>query len=281
MRFTFLGTGAAEGYPALFCNCVNCSEARRLGGPNLRKRSAALINDDLLIDLGPDLIASIQQFGIDLTTIRYILQTHSHSDHLDANNITCRLPGYTSTQLPPVEWYAGETVFAAAAHMLWQEQLSHEDLAAAKLSLHPVEPGRQFEVGPYRVSSIPATHGGENEPCMLHLIGDGRSTIFYCTDTGPLSEEAWRLLHADGRVIDLVAMDETMGIGGEPDPEHLNMESFLQQLERMRAEGLLAPTARIFAHHISHERNPIHPKLSEIFAPYGVEIPYDGLTIEL
>lgn len=281
MRFTFLGTGAAEGYPALFCNCVNCSEARALGGRNLRKRSTALINDDLLIDLGPDLIASIQQVSIDLTSIRYILQTHSHSDHLDANNITCRLPGYTSTPLPETEWYATDSVFKAAAHMLWQEQLSREDLATAHLSLHSIEAGQQFEVGPYQVSSIPATHGGAHEQCLLYLIGDGRSTIFYCTDTGLLSEEAWRLLHADGRTIDMVAMDETMGIGGEPDPEHLNMDGFLQQLQRLRAEGLLASTARIFAHHISHERNPIHPKLAEIFAPHGVAVPYDGLAVEL
>jgi hypothetical protein len=28
-----------------------------LGGPSLRKRSAALINDDLLIDLGPDIMS--------------------------------------------------------------------------------------------------------------------------------------------------------------------------------------------------------------------------------
>ncbi|MGH2398786.1 MAG: MBL fold metallo-hydrolase, partial [bacterium] len=58
MRVTFLGTAAAEGYPNPFCGCENCRAARRAGGRSLRKRAAALINDDLLLDLGPDLISA-------------------------------------------------------------------------------------------------------------------------------------------------------------------------------------------------------------------------------
>ena len=55
MQLTFLGTAAANAYPEAFCGCANCQQARTLGGPSLRKRSAALVNDDLLIDLGPDI----------------------------------------------------------------------------------------------------------------------------------------------------------------------------------------------------------------------------------
>ena len=54
MRITFLGTAASEGFPNAFCHCENCEGARALGGPSLRKRSSALINSDLLIDIGPD-----------------------------------------------------------------------------------------------------------------------------------------------------------------------------------------------------------------------------------
>ena len=54
MKLTFLGTAAAEGFPAIFCNCEYCKEARKLGGKNIRSRSQTLINDDLLIDLPAD-----------------------------------------------------------------------------------------------------------------------------------------------------------------------------------------------------------------------------------
>ena len=31
MKLTYLGTAAAEGLPALFCNCEFCQKARELG----------------------------------------------------------------------------------------------------------------------------------------------------------------------------------------------------------------------------------------------------------
>ena len=54
MELTYLGTAAAEGFPAMFCNCAHCREARALGGKNIRTRSQALVNDDLLIDFPAD-----------------------------------------------------------------------------------------------------------------------------------------------------------------------------------------------------------------------------------
>src|ERR1700680_3510978 len=58
MKLRFLGTAASEGYPDAFCDCANCRRAREVRGRSLRRRSAALVNDDLLIDFGPDLMAA-------------------------------------------------------------------------------------------------------------------------------------------------------------------------------------------------------------------------------
>ena len=49
MKIKYLGTAAAEAFPAIFCNCKYCEEARELGGKNIRTRSQSLVNDDLLI----------------------------------------------------------------------------------------------------------------------------------------------------------------------------------------------------------------------------------------
>ncbi len=51
MKLTYLGTAAAEGWPAVFCNCPCCRQARVLGGKDIRTRSQALVNEDLLLDL--------------------------------------------------------------------------------------------------------------------------------------------------------------------------------------------------------------------------------------
>ena len=54
MIVKYLGTGAAEGIPAVFCHCNICKHARQKKGRNIRTRSQALIDGKLLIDFGPD-----------------------------------------------------------------------------------------------------------------------------------------------------------------------------------------------------------------------------------
>lgn len=54
MKIKYLGTAAAEGIPAIFCHCEICKHAREHGGKNIRTRAQALIDDKIMLDLGPD-----------------------------------------------------------------------------------------------------------------------------------------------------------------------------------------------------------------------------------
>lgn len=54
MKIRYLGTAAAEGWPALFCSCPICTQARERGGKNLRTRTQAVLDGELLIDFPPD-----------------------------------------------------------------------------------------------------------------------------------------------------------------------------------------------------------------------------------
>ena len=51
---TILGSGAAEGIPASFCDCRICREARKSGGRDIRMRTAYSLNERVQIDMGPD-----------------------------------------------------------------------------------------------------------------------------------------------------------------------------------------------------------------------------------
>lgn len=51
MKLTLLGTGAGEGYPGFWCECTNCTEARKLGGKNIRGNGCAMLDQDVLIDM--------------------------------------------------------------------------------------------------------------------------------------------------------------------------------------------------------------------------------------
>lgn len=81
MTIRYLGTAAAEGLPAVFCNCPACLNARRRGGRNVRTRSQVLVNDDFLIDFPMDTYLHALRFRLDLSAVRHVFITHSHMDH--------------------------------------------------------------------------------------------------------------------------------------------------------------------------------------------------------
>ena len=93
MKVTLFGTAAAEGFPAMFCECDNCKRAREQGGRNIRTRSEALVDDSLLIDFGPDLLTHTLYSGLSLIPVTDVIITHSHEDHLLASNIWSRCDG--------------------------------------------------------------------------------------------------------------------------------------------------------------------------------------------
>jgi phosphoribosyl 1,2-cyclic phosphodiesterase len=273
VKITFLGTAASEAYPVPFCACANCAGARAQGGASLRKRAHAIVDDDLLIDLCPDLIASSQQHGVPLTRVRYVLQTHQHDDHLDPILLTLRTPHYGVQGAPAVE------VFATRGAL---EKAELDEAACQRLNVraHAVEPFTTFAAGPYRVTAVLAAHAPDTMTALLYLIERDGRTLFYATDTGPFGEETWTALARLGRPVDLVAMDHTFGVAG-PSSGHLNADQFVTQVERMRQIGVVGAGTRVLAHHIAHHSNPPHGELTRLAESRGYAAAYDGLVVEL
>ena len=77
MKITFLGTGAADWSIKLH---------KEVKG--FRRNSSALIDDCLLIDPGPDVMDALESFGKDVSKIKYIINTHKHSDHYNVETIS-------------------------------------------------------------------------------------------------------------------------------------------------------------------------------------------------
>ena len=69
MKITYLGTGAAEGVPAMYCKCEVCGEVRRRGQSEYHTRSQIVIDGDLGIDFPPDAYFHSLQSGIKLEDI--------------------------------------------------------------------------------------------------------------------------------------------------------------------------------------------------------------------
>jgi len=279
---TFLGTAAANAYPEAFCQCANCERARVLGGPSLRKRSAALINDDLLIDLGPDIMSASCLHERPLTKVRYCLQTHAHADHLDPSHFLSRSPGYGVVGAPRLHFYASTATAQRAAQLLERDcapasLFDPEVGERLNLAIHPIQALQSFTLGSYQVTAFPANHDPTVEPLLYAVEADGR-TIFYGTDTGALLEETWQAFHRHKLRFDVVILDHTYG-PDESGRDHLSAQQFIEHVARMRKEGLLTDQARIFATHVAHAGNPAHPELADFAARHGYEVAYDGLTV--
>lgn len=282
MIITFLGTAAANAYPEAFCRCSNCQRARALGGPSLRKRSAALINDDLLIDLGPDIMTASYIHGCPLTNVHYCLQTHAHADHLDPSHLLSRSPGYGVVGAPRLHFYASPATVRLTAQLLERDcapagLLDPEVGERLNVEIHPIEALESVNLGRYWVTAFPANHDPVVEPLLYAVEAEGRS-IFYGVDTATLPEATWQGFHQRKLRFDAVILDHTYG-PDQPGSDHLSAHEFIEHVARMREEGLLADSARILATHIAHEGNPVHPELAAWAAVYGYEIAYDGLVV--
>ena len=282
LQLTFLGTGASNAYPEAFCRCDNCERARQAGGPSLRARSAALVNDDLLIDLGPDILTASFYHRAPLTNVQYCVQTHGHSDHLDPSLLLSRSPGYDVVGAPKLHYYATPATMQRLVGMLQWDFPNGGVMAPGvpeelNVEFHTIRALEPVNIGPYCVIPFPASHDRSLDP-VLYAIQAGDRALFYGTDTGVLSEAVWQGFHQHHLQFDMVVLDHTFG-WNEVHADHLNAEQFQAHLARLRAENLLKPGARVLATHISHPRNPAHAELSAMAAAQGYEIAYDGLRV--
>ena len=106
------GTAAAEGWPAVFCRCKYCLEAQRLGGKNIRTRSQAIVNDDLLLDLPPDTYMHKLMNHLDLSRVKYLFVTHFHMDHFYPQELTVRGSVYSLEMISPeLEIYCAQETY--------------------------------------------------------------------------------------------------------------------------------------------------------------------------
>ena len=77
MKITYFGTGGGAGVPEIFCSCRVCEVARQRRGRDIRTRSQAAINDDLIIDFPVDTFLHTLHGGLDMRKYHHVLITHT------------------------------------------------------------------------------------------------------------------------------------------------------------------------------------------------------------
>ena len=278
MEITMLGT-AAIGYPLTFCNCENCKKARIHKGKSIRKRASILINDDLIIDLGPDTQTAMTMYDKDMSKIKYLLQTHIHTDHYDAGLITTRIPYMAMQGQPKLEIYADPRCLKIMSEVVAKYEradlITEEGSKKLNISSHIINAGEMVKFGKYEVKAIESMHDKTNGS-LLYVISEENKIIFYATDTPELTDNALEQLK--GLKLDVVIMDHTFG-NAQYSYSHLNEKLFIEQINKLKKLEIVDENTLIYGTHISHDGMPYHELAEERAIKNGYHIAYDGMKI--
>lgn len=275
MNVEFLGTGAAEGVPALFCNCGVCAEARKK--KEVRSRAQVLVNGELSVDFPPDAFYHAAVLGADLSAVKYLLVTHSHFDHFYAHDFILRGYKYArDMRSPSLDIYANAEsaeVFAECTRRELREEV------AQTIRIHTLRAFEKAEFGGYRVYPLAAKHSS-NDPFVFLIEKDGKRMLHLC-DTGLLPEENYAFLRSlGGTPCDLITFDCTfLWEEASRNGRHMGLKENMQVLARLEEIGFAAARTKKVITHFSHNSAPTAENLRRAEAEYGVIAAYDGLKV--
>ena len=253
MKIKFLGTSAGWPLPRLGCRDEVCSSK---DPRDTRTRSQALVNEVLLLDLGPDTYQHLKQPGIDPTKIRYAAISHEHPDHTfglwDLSHT------YTKEGRQKIKILINPKTLAKIRFMFFPNEYD----------ILPTLAGTEIELDSLRLTFLPVNH--TKDSTFGVLVKEGNKRFFWAPDFKSLPTETI----AKVKGADLAAID-----GSElriKTPSHETIEEGTELGKTLQAKN-------VYFVHIGHRTLP-HRQLETFVRKIGgknFHIPYDSLEIEI
>jgi len=273
MKLHFYGTGASEGFPAMFCMCEHCRKARELGGKNIRTRTCTQIDEELLIDFSVDAYCHILHGGLDMSKVKNILFTHSHTDHFLPQNIVNALPPMAAADAAPHRYHLFGN---SKCEAMLREVLRGKENAEQYLCFTQVEDMQPFTVSGYTVTPIETVHDPA-ETCFIYCIEKDGKALLYAHDSAMFTETVWQKLSRF--TFRCVVLDCTSVMQPNIFQSHMSFADNLIIKARMLESGMADRNTRFVATHFAHTFNPLQQRLEEEMAPYGFIPAYDGMEL--
>ncbi len=285
MKIAFWGTAAAEGHPALFCDCDSCRYSREHGGKNVRTRSQALIDDRILIDMGPDTWVHTQTYHFDISHLEHCLVTHVHDDHLLYANFYYRRRGFANLAEDSRPLFAWGSEEVGESLMPDSEGKVNPDGSVLFSLIPPLTPTVLHDsvAGDYEVTALPATHGARLPYNYIIRNLRENKALLYAHDTSFYRDErVWQYIGDCGIHLDLVTMDCTLGNDpGDQHGGHMNLVLLHRFKDRLFSLGAVDDTTVFVANHFSHNgKDSAYDKMIDpAVNGGGLIISYDGLEL--
>lgn len=284
----FLGTAAAEGYPDPMCSCPSCKLALQSDDPKLKRRRAALLLDEEnIVDFGPDVMHACVQYGQSLAKLKNVFLTHVHEDHFSLWNF-----GYAfmsvSDKSPMTLYLSKEARDGLIRIKKMIKKISPSldlELAGGEkfYQMEALEPYREYDIDSMRVLTLRGRHQGymPGESSLNYVIKSPQGTVLYACDTGRFYEESYEALQA--YPLDIAIIEGTFGmmeLGS--DAGHLDRVSLCSVIDRLIKQGTITDSTQIYATHIAHKGGYTHYDYEAYLQQrYGSRayVAYDGLDV--
>lgn len=276
MKIKYLGTGAAEGIPALFCHCPICENARKQKGKEIRTRAQAIIDGEILFDFGPDTYMHFLQNGLDLAAVGLCLVTHTHGDHffIDDFRMRCRSFAVYEEEIPPLYVYGSQE-----AEALFAREENRDITEDGRVVFRKLRPFEECAYKEYTITALPACHGTAQP--FFYLVRRGDKAILYAHDTDVFREDVWEYLRGLGQALRLVSLDCTEGIRPMDYEGHMNLERNFAVRDRMLRLGIADENTVFVANHISHNGRMSHCQAGKPEVGRGMVIAWDGMELQV
>ena len=271
----FWGTSGGAGVPSPFCRCFVCENARKVGGKEIRHRSAFRIDKKVMIDTGADFVTQAARFQDDLFDIEHILITHTHGDHFNERIMWSRVVGAKMPETTMTIYFVDD------AHKIVDRLPIEGNVRFEKLEF-----GKTYNISGMEVTPLRGVHNTaieKNSANYLIKLADGR-IMYYGVDSGYYLDETFEFLK--NYKLDIFITECTYPRERpieESVPSHMDLSRCVENLDTLYENGTIDESTKIFATHIDC-KGKNHAQLEEYFANldrgYKVIVAYDGMSID-
>lgn len=256
LRFTLLGSGTSTGVPLAGCRCAVCTSTNP---KNFRNRTSGIIElpsgSTILIDAGPDL--RHQCIAHKVSRVDSVLFTHGHADHILGTDDLRSFNFIARKRLP---CYGTAQTFKSLKRSfgyIFDPSDTYLGGMLPQLDLHEFSYGEPLTIEGLSFKTFGLPHGD------VDVTGLRVGELAYLTDFKGLPESVEPIVSG----VKYLFID---GLRYEPHNTHNTIEEAIDIAQRIGAE-------RTYIIHTTHtiDYDTVNAQL-----PPGIELGYDGLTIQ-